>query len=78
MSIVFLISAAVFFIYFYFSIRKNKNFAFNYAILSRKAKILGIFISVILYIFISQIFVVFGWGEYKRGSIGPSFCGNFN
>ena len=44
MSIVFLISAAVFFIYFYFSIRKNKSFAFNCAVLPRKAKILGIFI----------------------------------
>ena len=44
MSIVFLTSAAVFFIYFYLSIRKNKSFAFNCAVLPRKVKILGIFI----------------------------------
>lgn len=131
MSIVFLISAAVFFIYFYFSIRKNKSFAFNCAVLPRKAKILGIFIiaapivirnltgfhdsaisdniyflfiitgfiiimlskskteneqtiqlrnatlvlSVILYIFISQIFTVFGWGNIKEAPLAHHSVG---
>jgi len=131
MSIVFLISAVVFFSYFYFSIRKNKNFVFNCAVLPRKAKMLGIFIiaapivirnltgfhdsaisddiyflliisgfiiimlskskteneqiiqlrnatlvfSVLLYILISQIFTVFGWGNIKEAPLSHHFIG---